>query len=153
MAQGLRLSPAEYCHGWGSDKSLLQHLYILRVIYGCFMILSKSAILIEWIRIFSPKGTTRWFLWACRAMIAINTVTYLVAVLYFALSCIPARKIWQPWIEGQCVGRKDVDLATAWINLAIDFGILVMPQSIIWRLKMTWERKIGISITFAVGLL
>jgi hypothetical protein len=137
----------------GNFLDWVKYIFILRNLYAVFMMLSKTAILVEWSRIFAPNGTTRWFAWSCKLMIAINILAYLSAIIVTSLSCIPTNKIWQPWVEGSCIGRKDSDLATAWVNLFIDVAILALPQAIIWRLNMTRERKIGVSITFTVGLI
>jgi hypothetical protein len=38
-------------------------------------------------------------------------------------------------------------------NLVSDIFILILPQRIIWRLNMSREKKIGIALMFAVGLM
>lgn len=44
-------------------------------------------------------------------------------------------------------------MAGAAINVVLDLVILVIPQRIIWRLKMKKAKKIGVSLIFLIGIL
>ncbi|RYP68706.1 hypothetical protein DL771_006507 [Monosporascus sp. 5C6A] len=88
-----------------------------------------------------------------RTVMVINVVAYTACIIAISLFCVPIQKLWTPWIDGTCFGRDSSDIATAWVNLAIDTAILLLPQPIIWKLNMTRERKIGVSFIFSIGLL
>lgn len=117
------------------------------------MLFAKTAILLEWKNLFVPKNTKSWFFWATITMIVINVVAYTVAIIMTCIRCTPVWKIWQPWVDGTCSEQKATDVATTFINLAMDVVILLLPQPIIWKLNMTRQRRIGVSLIFSMGLL
>lgn len=117
------------------------------------MMLAKAAILIEWVRIFVPRGTKNAFFYLSWGLVSFNTVFYAVAIIVSVASCIPTNKIWQPWVDGTCFDRRAADIATAWFNLMVDIFILVLPQNIIWKLQMSRARKLSASVVFSIGIL
>lgn len=128
-------------------------MLILPITYSLVMLLAKMAILLEWTRIFVPHGTRTSFYWTSRILIALNTGMYIAAITATALGCIPQEKFWYTWIEGKCINRKNLDICTATFNLMMDLFILILPQKVIWTLRMTQSRKLGVSFVFSVGLL
>ncbi|KAJ2998892.1 hypothetical protein NUW58_g174 [Xylaria curta] len=142
--------------GWniplGSSLQWSMYLWIFRLIYALVMLFAKTAILLEWKNLFVPKGTRNWFFWATMTMLVINIITYSVAIILTCLRCKPVWKRWEPWVDGYCSDQKSTDVATTFINLALDVVILLLPQPIIWKLNMTWQRRIGVSLIFSVGL-
>lgn len=134
----------------------LQYLWIYRLIYALVMLLVKTAILYEWKNLFVPKKIRNWFFWATTVMIAVNVIAYSVAIIMTCLRCRPTTKIWQPWLDGHCSDlstQKSTDVATSFINLALDVVILLLPQPIIWRLNVTRQRRIGLVLVFSLGIL
>lgn len=117
------------------------------------MLLTKTAILLEWNRIFVPKGRRNTFFWASSVMGLVNVALYIAAITATALSCVPMEKLWHTWVEGRCINRRSLDICTASFNLAIDIFILVLPQNVIWKLHMNKTQKIGVSMVFSVGIL
>ncbi|KAI1114237.1 hypothetical protein F5Y14DRAFT_415136 [Nemania sp. NC0429] len=137
-------------------KDLAWHLfniYIVTSMYNVTMILLKSAILVQWARIFAP-GNRNSFFWTCYTVAAVNAVFYLVTILVDLLYCQPVQFHWDKFIPGGYCGDDDLlSPLSAAINVALDLAILFIPQKIIWGLKMTLKRKIGLSCCFLVGVL
>lgn len=120
------------------------------------MLLAKMAILIEWKNLFVANKQKSWFFWATATMMCINTIAYGVAIIMTCVRCRPTQKVWQPWLDGTCSAissQKHTDVATSFVNTALDVLILLLPQPIIWKLKMTRLRRIGVSLVFSLGLL
>jgi hypothetical protein len=117
------------------------------------LLFAKTAILIEWVRIFSPYRTHTFFFWASYLMALLNTLLYVSSIISSAITCISHESLWYPWVPGKCINRKALGLFTAFFNVIMDLVILLLPQRIIWTLQMTKARKIGISIVFSVGVL
>jgi hypothetical protein len=44
-------------------------------------------------------------------------------------------------------------LTSACVQVFTDWSMVLLPQRIIWGLQMNWQKKIGISLIFGVGLL
>lgn len=116
---------------------------------GCL----KVAILLEWIRIFSPRNSRGWFWYASWALLIVNGLLYTSALIAGNVSCIPHRKIWDRTVPGKCFSRTALDTAMASINVVSSVFILILPQKVIWSLQMNTAKKIGVSSVFAIGLL
>ncbi|KAI1453479.1 hypothetical protein F4805DRAFT_443350 [Annulohypoxylon moriforme] len=125
----------------------------LTITYSVSLLFAKTAILLEWVRIFSPHRANKLFFWASYLMIVLNILLYISSIISSAITCIPHASIWYPWIPGTCINRKALGLFTAFFNVIMDLMILLLPQKIIWTLQMTTARKFGISLIFSVGIL
>ncbi|KAI1367846.1 hypothetical protein F5Y08DRAFT_297148 [Xylaria arbuscula] len=131
----------------------IYNAYTFLTAYTVMMFFAKTAVLLEWIRIFVADGQRSAFFIAACALIAVNAGVYAAGAIATGLACIPREKLWHPWIQGKCIDRYVLDVFTAFINLAIDLGIFLLPQKIIWKLQMSKKRKIGVSVLFSVGLI
>jgi hypothetical protein len=117
------------------------------------MLLLKPIILWEWVRIFVPAPTRNFFYWACHIVAAVNIAFYSAALISTHLACQPYRRNWDKTIPGTCIDIKIINLSTAIINFILDIAILILPQKIIWGLQMSTQRKFGMSIIFAIGIM
>lgn len=113
----------------------------------------KTAILLEWIRTFVPPGTRTTFWWTCQITMWANMLYYTIVVIFSAISCVPHKKIGHPTMPGTCFNTKVFFISNATVNWVSDVFILVLPQRVIWTLKMTRQKKIGVSAVFAIGLM
>lgn len=61
---------------------------------------------------------------------------------------------WDPLIPGGSspLNRKTLDYYCLGVNLVVDLATFLIPQPIIWRLKLTRARRIGLSLIFSLGL-
>ncbi|KAI1088162.1 hypothetical protein F5B19DRAFT_472463 [Rostrohypoxylon terebratum] len=125
----------------------------LTITYSAALLFAKSAILLEWVRIFSPHRTHTYFYWSCYFMIVLNVLLYISSIISSAITCIPHDAIWYPWVKGTCIDRKALGLFTAFFNVFMDLIILLLPQKVIWSLQMNASRKLGVSLIFSVGML
>ncbi|RYO83188.1 hypothetical protein DL762_006233 [Monosporascus cannonballus] len=121
--------------------------------YTVTIMLYKAAILLEWTRIFVPRDTRGAFYWICHALLWINVAFYVTMLISGSLSCTPFERLWDPTVPGTCRNRKAYDVATASFSLVSDIFILLLPQRVIWKLRLRREKKIGIAVIFAVGVL
>lgn len=117
------------------------------------MLFAKTAILLEWVHIFAPYRTHTFFYWCSYVMIVANVLLYIGSIIASAVTCIPHESIYYPWVEGQCIDRKALGIVTAVFNVALDLIILILPQPVIWSMKMHRQRRFGVSLIFGVGLL
>lgn len=119
---------------------------------ACIMVI-KLAILLEWLRIFVPRGMRGYFYWTSIALVCLDILFYSAGIIAVNLTCIPHRKIWDRLIPGHCFDSRSVDITSAVVNFFIDLLILVLPQRLIWGLKLSFEKRIGVSAVFLVGLM
>ncbi|GAW11907.1 hypothetical protein ANO14919_012600 [Xylariales sp. No.14919] len=115
--------------------------------------LLKVAILLQWTRLFVPRGTRGPFYWTCHSALWINILLYTSIVIAICVSCTPFAKLWDLTLPGICrANREIIDICTAVTNLASDLIILLLPQPVIWKLKLKSQKKIGIAFVFCVGV-
>lgn len=123
------------------------------IIIYCLAILTiKLAILLSFLRIFSP-GKNQSTFWIYHSLVSLNFLFYVIVIFLFIFPCKPIKKLWEPWIEGRCLKIAYITLAMACFNSALDFSLLILPQKVIWNLRMSFKRRIGVSAIFLVGLL
>lgn len=122
--------------------------------YGCIIFAIKAAILLQYITIFSSAARGLFF-WVCHSLIWVNFVFYAICFFLEIFSCNPIAKAWDPFImTGTCpVDVLVLNIAASAVNVASDFIILLLPQALIWRLKMSSQRRLGVSIIFAAASL
>ncbi|KAI0503245.1 hypothetical protein F5B22DRAFT_558869 [Xylaria bambusicola] len=146
-----------YVHQWdvraSEIPSALYIVYVNTSLFQATMGTIKAAILLEWIQLFVPRGTRTPFWWTCQIVMWVNILYYISIVTASALSCFPHEKIWHPTMPGRCFNTKALFVINATLNLVSDIIILILPQRIIWGLKMSTQKKIGVSLVFAVGVI
>ncbi|KAI1754179.1 cytochrome P450 [Xylaria castorea] len=145
-------------HQWNVQlKNLVEgahSAFFTTFLYTFSMLFGKTAILVEWARIFVIPGSKRNFFYvATRAMIILNVAIYTAFSLLFIFFCNPIEKSWMSWVHGHCLDHRPHDIAIVSVNIALDLFILALPQKMIWSLNMSMHRRIGFSIVFSVGLL
>ena len=131
---------------------ILQYFWIGSIIYGFTVFTIKLAILLEFLRIFSP-GKNHSTCWIYHSLIWLNFSFYIIVISLWTFQCQPIEKSWKPWIDGQCLKKIDTYIAGACFNSASDILLLILPQRVIWNLQMSVKKRIGVSAIFLVGLL
>lgn len=118
------------------------------------MLGTKTAILLEWPRIFAPRGIHNIFRWSCRVVLVLGILIILGAILATNLRCIPTRTLWDYTVQGaQCFDMGNLNILLNCCAILSDLIILLLPQPIIWKLRMSTQRKIHASLLFCIGLL
>lgn len=138
---------------WPKIQTLIvrQIANIVCIIYVLLMLIIKSAVLLQYLRIFIPQRNKSFYLaWI---LIAINIVFNIGLALALAFQCIPRRKIWSPWLPGRCINVGATLMISAVSNTVTDFATLLLPMYTIWNLQLPLKRKLGISAVFTIGLL
>ncbi|KAL8809790.1 MAG: hypothetical protein Q9200_003107 [Gallowayella weberi] len=95
------------------------------VIWLLLMLVLKSAVLLQYLRIFVPVRNHVFYLtWL---LIAMNSIFNLGLTLAFAFQCVPRRKIWDPSIPGHCINLGITVMISAASNTVTDFATLLLP--------------------------
>lgn len=125
----------------------------MRVATNLAFLILKTAVLLDWQRIFVLGQTHRTFFWISTFVLVLNILVHTTGLVANIAGCQPVKTLWYFWIKGKCIDRKDLDLANSALNVIVDIFILLLPQRIIWGLQMSRSRKLGVSIVFSIGLL
>ncbi|OJJ95732.1 hypothetical protein ASPACDRAFT_126540 [Aspergillus aculeatus ATCC 16872] len=151
-------TPGYFVHQWNLHMGdLVRPLYLI-LIYGCcysaVLPLIKTAILLDWCRIFVPvDGAKTPFWWACMAVSALQCLWGLLCVILLNAQCRPHRAIWEFYLPSKCYSLPDVMLCSAAVQVFSDITMFLLPQRMIWGLQMSWQKKMGISVIFGAGIL
>ncbi|KAE8342431.1 hypothetical protein BDV24DRAFT_150357 [Aspergillus arachidicola] len=151
--------PGYFVHQW--DVRLRDfiptnyYVFIFGVCYSFVLPFLKIAILVEWCRLLAPQGlrSRTVFWWGCMATISIQVIAGVAIVLTLNLQCIPHKAIYDLTVPGKCIDLYKIQLTSASIHLTCDVIMLLLPQPVIWTLKMTWRKRLGVSFVFSLGVL
>lgn len=86
-------------------------------------------------------------------MIGVQVAFAIAAVIALNLACIPTKKKWEFWLPGKCINAHDIETVSAAFQLISDCIVLLLPQKVIWDLRLSWKKKLGVSIIFSLGIL
>lgn len=130
----------------------------LILIYGCcysvVLPLIKTAILLDWCRIFAPSDKYRSpFWWGCVSLSTFQCVWGVLCIILLNMQCRPHNAIWEFYVPSKCYELPSVMLGSASVQVITDVCMVLLPQREIWRLHMNWQRKIGIALLFGIGLM
>ncbi|CAI6088262.1 unnamed protein product [Clonostachys chloroleuca] len=148
---------AFYVHQWDMDRhkfsEVLLMSYILTTMWYLTMLFAKSAIMLEWLRVFWPGHSRNSIYWICNITLGALVAFFSAGFIYFQARCQPFHKAWNPWLEGTCSNRSYIDKASVFFNITLDLVIFILPQTMVWRLHAPLKRRIGKSIIFSFALL
>ncbi|KAI1002062.1 hypothetical protein K3495_g6144 [Podosphaera aphanis] len=65
--------------------------------------------------------------------------------------CVPFKKTYAPWVEGDCINLKATFLAIALPNILTDLAILTLPLPHVWKLQTNIPQKISLTAIFLLG--
>tara|TARA_R110002003_G_scaffold126_47_gene11828 strand:- start:10268 stop:11215 length:948 start_codon:yes stop_codon:yes gene_type:complete len=145
------------------NSSLHQLFHISAAIYALVALPLKVAIILQIRRIVLPRtlfsvnttGSTKtYFLLRLTIdlFIFLNVAFYLALFFFQFLTCRPLRKAWDSRVPGYCSPHHlIVHIISASINTLSDLITVLLPQPVIWTLKLDRRRKIGLSAVFALG--
>lgn len=85
-------------------------------------------------------------------VIAIQCVWRVVCIVLLNMQCVPHNAIWEFYVPSKCYNLPKVMLSSASVQVVTDFAIVLLPQKIIWGLHMNWQKKLGVSVIFGVGV-
>lgn len=114
----------------------------------------KTAILIDWGRIFVTIDKTRNIFWiGSWIVIILQCLWGLICILLLSVECRPHDPVWKSHLPSKCYTLPDIMLTSSTIQVVSDFAMLILPQRMVWKLQMSRAKKTGVSIIFGVGVL
>ena len=132
-----------------------QWLYVAQVLYAPTHFLAKTAILLQYLRLFAPQKTVDPVMWySARIIVIISGIFYTITGFLTIFACLPLEANWNPLItEARCLNNNALVLIVCLFNIISDITILILPARAVWKLRIPTRNKIKIVLLFAVGLL
>lgn len=132
--------------------AFVRWLYVLEILYFFQMTLLKLTLLFFFLRIF-PKTIIRNLL---KGTIIFTVLYGLTFVLVAIFQCKPISHYWLNWDlehDGKCINVNALAWSHAIISIVLDAWMLVLPLYEVFRLQLSWRKKISVAIMFLVGTL
>ncbi|KAL4918962.1 CFEM domain-containing protein [Aspergillus aurantiobrunneus] len=132
-------------------RQTLKLFFTEEILYCICIALVKCSILTLYFRLFPGRGMR------ISVFIALGITAAWAFIGFFVLlfSCSPISYYWNKWDgehEGKCISHNNILLAHSTINIVLDVGIMAIPMPTLFRLQMPLEKRLGVSVMFAVGI-
>ncbi|KAL6714542.1 hypothetical protein ACLMJK_007967 [Lecanora helva] len=122
------------------------------IVYAPAILSTKLAILLLYRNVFSPHRKGAFDL-TIRVFIVFLCLFYLSTTIVKIWECNPRERIWNKSVEGTCVNVPALLDASGICNTLTDIIILLMPIHVVWNLKTTYWKKVGVVLVFSVGFI
>ncbi|EME46733.1 hypothetical protein DOTSEDRAFT_169535 [Dothistroma septosporum NZE10] len=133
-----------------SGKAYLRTLFVTEITYTTALALNKLAVLLMYHRLFEVERKMK----IAVKVLAVIVISWWMAVeITTLLQCTPIHRFWNYEKKGTCIDIAKFFEGSAIPNVIIDIAILLLPQPIIWRLKLSKTNKIALCGIFLLGAL
>ncbi|KAL4919246.1 hypothetical protein BDW62DRAFT_47106 [Aspergillus aurantiobrunneus] len=129
----------------------MKMIIVLQSLYGIGLALVKTSLMVLYYRLF---GTKKSFRIAICLTGAIVWAWGFSIVLESFLLCQPVEFNYNPMRPGggKCGNRNAAFVVAGVLNMVTDFMVMLLPVPYIWGLQLATGRKVGLVITFCLGL-
>ena len=121
-------------------------LYIDIATYCASIGLTKIAILMQYQRVFTTPKFQIWC-WSFIGLMVAYTVGTVAACIWI---CTPISKFWKGG-DGYCIDEFASWFSNAAINVVTDLMIIILPMTVVSKLKLARRQKILLMGVFAFG--
>ncbi|KAI1434886.1 hypothetical protein GGR50DRAFT_361596 [Xylaria sp. CBS 124048] len=123
--------------------------YLTQVTYKTSINLTKSSILLLYLRIF---GGVKWFRWTCFCLLALVGSYCVAAIVTTIFQCIPVAAAFDKTIADRtCINNEHFWFANAGFSIATDVVILTIPMPLVYALQIPRVQKIAVIFVFTLG--
>lgn len=121
----------------------------MQCLYPLCLGLTKISICVFYNRIFDRRK----FHVASWSIIAVIIAWMLGAVFYALLVCRPLSYWWDPSIVGKSCGTYIHSyIITGVVDVLTDFAMIILPQPLLWKLKVPLPDKIALTCIFGTSV-
>jgi hypothetical protein len=108
----------------------------------------KLSILTLYHRVFPQK----WLSWSAISMAILVMSWGLYSLFITIFQCNPIAMVWDTTItDGSCIDRDAAQLASAIVHVLTNFGILLLPALLLWKLDVSNVNKWLLLFSFSIG--
>lgn len=130
---------------------VLEMYYYSEILYLLVVFLTKISICCFYLRVF-PKRALRIRVYTVIGLTVAAGCAFIPITIF---QCTPIPGAWLRWdgtYEAEC---RDVMVQALWgavTSIVLDVAVIMLPMSELWGLNLSFRRKIGVMLMFAVGL-
>ena len=96
---------------------------------------------------------TKWLRYSLLGLLVVIGLHSLATVLTTLLICRPVAAAWDSDVSGECGDQVVAYVVLESVGALIDLIILILPIPGIWKVRLPWQQKLGVSILLSVGVL
>ena len=131
-------------------STLYQTVWLQQICWALSIGLNITAILLFYLRIF-PNTWLRRSVYGIGAFILAWTIATTLMVIF---QCRPVECFWDRESDGgSCIDANPAYFATGLISSVTLVVGLLLPLPIIWKLQISYLRKLGLGLSFSIGAL
>ncbi|CAG8164742.1 unnamed protein product [Penicillium olsonii] len=110
----------------------------------------RLAIILLYMEIFPGN---RKFVHGAIGVGALVTLYWVATIFVLSFLCQPIEYNWNHNIPGRCGDVRKILYASAGFNMVMDLVVVLLPLPVIWGLRMSSRKKMGVTTSFAIGIL
>ncbi|KAL2359488.1 hypothetical protein RJZ56_007656 [Blastomyces dermatitidis] len=99
-------------------------IFVAQVLYKVILCLTKTSIVLLYLRVFYAQKSFRW---TCYVLIAFNIVSGIAFIPPTIWQCSPVHAFWDRSVPHRCIKNLANWLSYALINILTDVAILILP--------------------------
>ncbi|KAH8674315.1 hypothetical protein BX600DRAFT_433899 [Xylariales sp. PMI_506] len=127
----------------------LKYFYLCQITYKTCINLTKTSILLLYLRIF---GGVRWFRWLCMVLALIVAMYCIASVTATIFQCTPVPRAFNKAIPGTCINNGKFWYANAAFSITTDIIILIIPMPLVYALQIPRAQKVALVAVFTLGV-
>jgi hypothetical protein len=133
-------------------QAFAKSVYLLELLYFVEIALIKTTLLLFYLRIFPNENIKRLI----KGTIWFNALSGLAFFLVGVFPCQPISHFWTRFgsgTAGTCVNLNALAWIHAALSIVIDFWMLALPLFEVFKLKLSWRKRLSVALMFFVGTL
>lgn len=133
-------------------QTFAKSIYLLELLYFVEIALIKMTLLLFFLRIFPKRRMKRLI----KGTIWFNA---LGGIAFFLVGVFPCRPISHFWTRfgggtiGTCVNLNALAWIHAGYSIFLDIWMLALPLLEVFKLQLSWRKRLGVALMFFVGTL
>ncbi|OJJ82200.1 uncharacterized protein ASPGLDRAFT_59727 [Aspergillus glaucus CBS 516.65] len=128
-----------------------KNFFAFILVYKALISLAKISVCLFLLRIFQSPI----FRYTSYIIIAINSAIAITWILTDSFHCTPVHLAWTGWAmeeQGTCIDFIASTFANGFVNIAVDMVMVIMPIYEVLKLNLSVQKKVGVAVMFAAGL-
>lgn len=121
--------------------------WLLQILYKCTITLTKTSILLLYIRIF-PQKRFRCAVYWVMVFVLLYAIASITATIF---QCHPIKRAFNHKLLGSCINLTAFWYCNATASIFGDCLILALPMPLITSLHLPRRQKYGLMMVFALG--
>lgn len=118
------------------------------VFYNSTLIFIRISLFLQYWRLIREVTRYRKVFLTFVAVVMAWSLGILLTLIFI---CVPVEGYWNKTMPAKCLEDKNVQITNAIGNIITDVSLLALPIPIIWKLNLSFERKVALTAIFGLG--